>query len=77
MGCAGNSETGFTVSLPEVDTSAMANDLKIRVYGRGNNLLGASFATDLATVSVSGPDGDFTLYPELWLDAAGGTPGTT
>ena len=77
VGCAGNTETVFTTALPEVDTSAKANDLKIRIYGRGNTLLGTTFVGDLATVSGSGADGAFTLYPTRRVNQATGTASTT
>lgn len=78
VGCANTTATTFTVPLAEVENSAIANDLKIRVYGRGDNLLlGAGFVVDQATVSGSGADGDFTLYPESWETAADGSPSRT
>ena len=77
VGCVNSTETAFNVALPEVDTSAKANDLKVRVYGRGNTILGTSLVGDLATVSGTGPDGAFTLYPTSRQNAAAGTPGTT
>ena len=76
VGCAGTTETAFSVPLPEVDTSAKANDLNVRVYGRGATA-NAGFVTDLATVSGSGPDGAFTLYPNVRVAAPSGGAGTT
>jgi hypothetical protein len=58
-----------------VTSSAIANDLVIRVYGR-TQTLGTTFNVDRATVTGSGADGSFELFPPTRIDAADNSPAT-
>jgi len=64
-----------TVSLPEVTSTAIANDLRIRVFAKvtGNHPL----KVDTATITGTHSDGPFTLYESRYVDAADTTPATT
>jgi hypothetical protein len=73
-------QTGTTLSatstpLPEVTSSNIADDLRIRVFV-DNSLLGG-ITRDLATVSGSAAGTAFTLYETTITDATGLTPSTT
>jgi hypothetical protein len=74
FGCVtGTTQTNFTVPISSGVTSTdIANDLVIRIYGRAA-VLGA-FTVDRATVSGSGTDGSFELFPHSVNDAADSTP---
>jgi hypothetical protein len=64
-----------TTSLPEVDTSQIANDLRVRVFV-DNSLLGG-ITRDLATVSGTAAGTAFTLYETTITDTTGLTTSTT
>jgi hypothetical protein len=64
-----------TTSIPEVSTTDVANDLRIRVYAYENQQAPIFF--DLATVSGSTPYSSFTLYEVKSVDASTGSPATT
>jgi hypothetical protein len=64
-----------TTSLPEVTTSDIADDLRVRVFV-DNSLLGG-ITRDLATVSGTAASNPFTLYETTLTDATGLTPNTT
>jgi hypothetical protein len=74
-GCinAGGASTqqNFTISMPAVNSAAIANDLYVRVYGNsssGNH----NFQIDRATVSGTAGGSSFTLYPNSMTDNANG-----
>ena len=61
-------QTNFSVPVTGVTTGALANDLRLRIYGR-STLLGGSWTMDQASLSVAGNDGNSTLYPNGYTDA--------
>ena len=76
----GNATTPFACSsnttpvtsataLTGVTTSAIANDLKIRLFGSNSASLGSAF--DLATISGTTSESSFTLYPGTATDVNG------
>jgi hypothetical protein len=71
----GTTLTSTTTSLPEVTSSAIANDLRVRVFV-DNSLLGG-ITRDLATVSGTAAGTPFTLYETTLTDATGITTNTT
>lgn len=64
-----------TTSLPEVTSSDIADDLRVRVFV-DNSLLGG-ITRDLATVSGTAASTPFALYETSLTDATGLTPTTT
>lgn len=71
VGCVtGTTAQTFTTNLSELSTTDIANDSRIRVYGRES--AGKAFTVDLATVSGSSQSTPFTLYTESYTDAAAG-----
>ena len=60
-----------STSLPELSTTDLANDNRIRVYGRESG--GRPFTIDLATVSGSTPSTPFTLYTTTYTDVTSGS----
>jgi hypothetical protein len=68
----GTTPTTSTTPIPSLDTSALANDLRIRVFGRDSG--GAGIILDRAVVSGNTAYAAFTLYPVLFVDAADTTP---
>jgi hypothetical protein len=64
-----------TTPLPEVASSNVADDLRVRVFV-DNSLLGG-ITRDLATVSGTAAGTGFTLYETSITDATGLTPATT
>jgi hypothetical protein len=64
-----------TTSLPEVDTSQIADDVRVRVFV-DNSLLGG-ITRDLATVSGALASTPFTLYETTITDTTGLTTSTT
>jgi hypothetical protein len=73
VGCVtGTSQQTFTTSLPEVNSVAIANDLRVRVYLTATLLSGA--AVDMATVSgTAAPSLPFTLYENTFTDQTNGS----
>jgi hypothetical protein len=71
----GTTQLSISTALPELDTTDLANDARIRVYGR--NTGARPFAIDLATVSGTQQSTAFTLYPASYTDATSGTPATS
>ena len=70
--CAtGSTYSTVSVSLPEVTTTDIANDLRIKLFV--NETAAAPVKIDLATVSGSTSYGSFSLYEETWTNAATGT----
>lgn len=73
LGCVtGSSLAVFSTSVPSVTTASIANDLRIRLFGKES--ADASMVIDLATVGGSTPHQTFTLYPVMFRDAADSTP---
>ena len=73
-----NSTTTIQVTstlIPIVTTTAVANDLAIRVYATHSGSL--PLVIDRATVTGSTPDQSFVLYEKTSTDASTGTPTTT
>jgi hypothetical protein len=71
VGCVtGTTQTTTTTPIPEVNTTALANDVRIRVYG--NSTASRPMAVDTATVSGSSSTA-FTLYSKSYVDAADGS----
>lgn len=64
-----------STALPEVTTTAIANDLKIRVFGK--NAASLSSIEDLATVTATTASGTFTLFAASVGDAASGAAPVT
>lgn len=74
--CAtGATYSTVSVSLPEVTTTDIANDLRIKLFV--NETAAAPVKVDLATVTGSTPYGSFSLYEETWTNAATGTATAT
>ena len=76
LGCVtGTGLTTVATSIPAVTTADVANDLRIRVFGRnsGNGMM----TIDRATVDGTGPYASFALYAVQVADAADTTPETT
>ena len=72
LGCAsGTTYATLSPSLSAVTTSDLANDLRLRVYGRDSGA-GGPMRLDQAVVSGSTPYASFTLYPILTRDAHDG-----
>lgn len=73
VGCVtGTTQTSFSTSVPAAGTTSIANDLRIRLFGRESG--SASMVIDLATVGGSTAHQAFTLYPVMFRDAADTTP---
>jgi hypothetical protein len=69
VGCVtGTTMLSFSTSIPSVATTSIANDLRVRLYGRESG--SASMVIDLATVVGSTAYQFFTLYPVVFGDAA-------
>jgi hypothetical protein len=72
VGCVtGTTQQTFTTSLAEVNTSAIANDLRVRVYVKDSG--GSTINADMATVTGSSAGTAFTLYSDISTDSATGT----
>ena len=73
IGCVtGTTPSTFTTSIAAVSSTAIANDLRIRVFGRESS--GGSMVIDLASVSGSTAYQSFVLFPIVFRDAATGIP---
>lgn len=69
VGCVtGTALTAFSTALPAGATTTIANDLRVRVFGRES--ANAAMVIDLATVGGSTAHQAFTLYPVMFRDAA-------
>lgn len=67
VGCVtGATQTSFSTPLAEVNSTAIANDLRVRVYMR-STVSGAP-TLDLATVGLNTSQGAFTLYDDVFTD---------
>lgn len=73
--CAGTAVTTVSIQLPELATTAAADDLRLRVFGRNTASAAATF--DQATVDGATPFGPFTLLPVRTTNQATGTPTVT
>jgi hypothetical protein len=72
-GCVtGTTVIAFTVSLPEVTTTDIANDLAVKLYVKNSGSKAISIDRD--TVTVTTPVGSFTLYETSATYSPGGTP---
>lgn len=65
----------FTLPVPEVTNTAIANDLRLRVVGRSSASTAIRF--DQITFSASTDVHDFTLYRANYVDQSSGTAGAT
>ena len=75
LGCVtGTTLTTATTPLPEITTTDLLNDARIRVYSRSSGSRATTI--DLATISGSAGSMPFTLYTKRYLEAAAGAPGT-
>ncbi|HEY6653764.1 MAG TPA: fibronectin type III domain-containing protein [Solirubrobacterales bacterium] len=71
VGCVtGTAQTSFSTALPAVSSTAIANDLRVRVYVRRSG--GAAPVVDQAAVSVVTSQGAFALYDEVFTDRLSG-----
>jgi hypothetical protein len=75
VGCVtGTSLQTFTTAIPEVNTSALADDVRIRFYA--SESAAKAITVDLATVTGTAASTSFTLYTGSYTDATG-TPTTS
>jgi hypothetical protein len=73
VGCVtGTTPTSFSTPVSAVPTTSIANDLRVRVFGKES--ASAAMVIDLATVGGSTAYQAFTLYPVMFRDAADTTP---
>ena len=73
VGCVtGTAQTSFSTALPAVSSTAIANDLRLRVYVRRSGGGGPAPVVDQATISVLTSQGAFTLYDEVFTDRLDG-----
>ena len=71
VGCVtGTTLTTTTTSLPEITTTDLLNDARIRIFGRSSG--SRAMTIDLATLSGSAGSTPFTLYTKRYVEAAGG-----
>jgi hypothetical protein len=76
VGCVtGTTQTTFSTPIAEVTSTTIANDLRIRVYGR--DTASRAMVIDLATVTGSTPYSSFTLNETAFRDQADTTLSTT
>ena len=72
VGCVtGTTPAAFSTAIPSLATTSIANDLRIRLYGRESG--NAPMVIDLATVGGATSHQAFTLYPLMFRDAADST----
>lgn len=64
-----------STAIPEVNTTDLANDLRIRVFGQHGG--SSTMRIDEAVVAGSTPYSAFTLYSHIFVDAADTTPAAT
>jgi hypothetical protein len=73
VGCVtGTTPTAFSTSIAAVTTTSVANDLRVRLYGKASD--SGPTMIDLATVGGSTAYQAFILYPVVFRDAADVTP---
>jgi len=69
VGCVtGSTLTSFSTAISSVATTSIADDLRIRVFGK--EAAGATTIVDRATVGGSTAYQTFTLYPVMFRDVA-------
>ena len=72
VGCVtGNTQTTVSTPIPELNTTDLANDARIRVYGRSSG--GRPMTVDLASVTGTAAGMPFTLHSRRYDDTATGT----
>jgi len=72
VGCVtGTGLTTVSTALPEIDTADLANDARIRIYGRSSG--SRAITVDLATVDGSAGSMPFTLHLRRYNDVTSGT----
>jgi hypothetical protein len=75
VGCVtGTTQQSFSTALPELTTSDLADDARVRVYVSQSG--SRTIFVDLATISGTAGLTPFTQYPVSWTDASTGTPAT-
>ena len=67
-----STQTNFSIPISGLTTGAIANDVRLRIFGR-TNTVGGSWTVDQASLSVASNDGNFTLYPNSYTDASTGS----
>ena len=72
---SGTTQTTTQVSLPEVTTTTIANDLRVRIYVDDSK--SKPSGTDMATITGSTPYSSFTAYEQVYRDASSGAPAAT
>ena len=73
VGCVtGSTLTSFSTAVAAVGTTSIANDLRVRLFGRETG--SSAMVIDLATTAGSTAHQAFTLYPLMFRDAADTTP---
>ncbi len=72
---SGTTQTTTNIALPEVTTTTIANDLRVRVYIDDSK--SKTSATDMVTVTGSTPSSSFTEYEKIYRDVSSGTAATT
>jgi hypothetical protein len=72
---SGTTQTTTNISLPEVSSTTIANDLRVRIYIDDSK--SKQSATDMATITGSTPYSSFTLYDNVYRDVSSGTPAVT
>jgi hypothetical protein len=72
---SGTTQTTTNISLSEVSTTTIANDLRVRIYIDDSKT--KTSATDMATVTGSTPYSSFTAYEQVYRDRSSGTAATT
>ena len=71
LGCVtGTAQTSFSTALPAVSSTAIANDLRVRVYIRRSG--SGTPVVDQAAASVLTSQGAFALYDEAFTDRLSG-----
>jgi hypothetical protein len=70
----GTTLKSVSTALAELTSTDIANDIRVRVYGRES--AAKPFTIDRATVSGSAGTMAFTLYPDSYIDAADSTATT-
>jgi hypothetical protein len=69
IGCVtGTTLTSFSTSISSVATTSIANDLRVRVFGKES--AGGAMVIDLATADGTTSLQSVTLYPVMFRDAA-------
>ena len=75
VGCVtGTTLTTTSVPLPEITTSTIANDARIRIYSTSSGSRGTTL--DLATISGTAGSMPFTLYTRNYIDTTAGGAST-